>query len=252
MISGTASNVGESIGLPVKTGSIYPAPYDALVAGRSSLRLGDAGGLTQFGVNLVTLQPGALSGSLASADGEGDRAPGASIGPQSPAKQPVAKTRSLLRKKPVPRPTLASIPLSIPPESEGPLNLLAFIRWASVDHAAATAAIADAATRARWQWRAEEAAWAWAQLGRTAAWRLLPEAPAHYARAWTDLGMAAGAGELPRGAAAWSDETLAWMVRSAIRAATVVHALKRHNKKYGMLTMCVGMGQGAAGIFERV
>ena len=38
----------------------------------------------------------------------------------------------------------------------------------------------------------------------------------------------------------------------AIRAATVVHALKRHQKKYGMVTMCVGMGQGAAGIFERV
>ena len=38
----------------------------------------------------------------------------------------------------------------------------------------------------------------------------------------------------------------------AIRAATVVHALRRHNLKYGMLTMCVGMGQGAAGIFERV
>ena len=38
----------------------------------------------------------------------------------------------------------------------------------------------------------------------------------------------------------------------AIRAATVVHALKRHQKKYGMVTMCVGMGQGAAGIFESV
>ncbi len=38
----------------------------------------------------------------------------------------------------------------------------------------------------------------------------------------------------------------------AIRAATVVHALKRHNKRYGMVTMCVGMGQGAAGVFERV
>ena len=38
----------------------------------------------------------------------------------------------------------------------------------------------------------------------------------------------------------------------AIRSATVVHALQRHNKKYGMVTMCVGMGQGAAGIFERV
>ncbi|MDP3699433.1 MAG: acetyl-CoA C-acyltransferase [Hylemonella sp.] len=38
----------------------------------------------------------------------------------------------------------------------------------------------------------------------------------------------------------------------AIRSATVVHALRRHDKKYGMVTMCVGMGQGAAGIFERV
>ena len=38
----------------------------------------------------------------------------------------------------------------------------------------------------------------------------------------------------------------------AIRAATVVHALRRNQLKYGMVTMCVGMGQGAAGIFERV
>jgi acetyl-CoA acyltransferase len=38
----------------------------------------------------------------------------------------------------------------------------------------------------------------------------------------------------------------------AIRSATVVHALRRHELKYGMVTMCVGMGQGAAGIFERV
>jgi acetyl-CoA acyltransferase len=38
----------------------------------------------------------------------------------------------------------------------------------------------------------------------------------------------------------------------AIRAATVVHALRRHNLKHGMVTMCVGMGQGAAGIIERV
>lgn len=47
--------------VPVKTGSIYPPPYGAMMAGRSSLRLGQAAGLTQFGVNLVTLQPGALS-----------------------------------------------------------------------------------------------------------------------------------------------------------------------------------------------
>lgn len=47
--------------VPVKTGSIYPAPYAAMMAGRSSLRLGDAGGLTQFGVNLVMLDPGAVA-----------------------------------------------------------------------------------------------------------------------------------------------------------------------------------------------
>ena len=38
----------------------------------------------------------------------------------------------------------------------------------------------------------------------------------------------------------------------AIRAATVIHGLRRRNLKYGMVTMCVGTGMGAAGIFERV
>ena len=38
----------------------------------------------------------------------------------------------------------------------------------------------------------------------------------------------------------------------AIRAATVIHALRRKNLKYGMVTMCVGTGMGAAGIFERM
>lgn len=38
----------------------------------------------------------------------------------------------------------------------------------------------------------------------------------------------------------------------AIRAATTIHALRRKNLKYGMVTMCVGTGMGAAGIFERV
>lgn len=47
--------------VPEKTGSIYPAPYDAQMEGRTSLRLGQAGGLKQFGVNIVTLAPGAVS-----------------------------------------------------------------------------------------------------------------------------------------------------------------------------------------------
>ena len=38
----------------------------------------------------------------------------------------------------------------------------------------------------------------------------------------------------------------------AIRSATVIHAMRRHNLKYGMVTMCVGTGMGAAGIFERM
>jgi len=38
----------------------------------------------------------------------------------------------------------------------------------------------------------------------------------------------------------------------AIRAATVVHALRRRQLRYGMVTMCVGTGMGAAGIFERI
>jgi acetyl-CoA acyltransferase len=38
----------------------------------------------------------------------------------------------------------------------------------------------------------------------------------------------------------------------AIRAATAIHALHRNNLRYAMVSMCVGMGQGAAGIFERV
>ncbi|MEZ5455190.1 MAG: acetyl-CoA C-acyltransferase [Lysobacteraceae bacterium] len=36
----------------------------------------------------------------------------------------------------------------------------------------------------------------------------------------------------------------------AIRTATLVHGMKRRQQKYGMVTMCIGTGMGAAGIFE--
>lgn len=36
----------------------------------------------------------------------------------------------------------------------------------------------------------------------------------------------------------------------AIRVATLLHGLRRHHLKYGMVTMCVGTGMGAAGVFE--
>ncbi len=38
----------------------------------------------------------------------------------------------------------------------------------------------------------------------------------------------------------------------AIRAATLIHAMRRNQLRYGVVTMCVGTGMGAAGIFERV
>ena len=47
--------------LPVQAGSGYPAPYGAACAKRQRTRLGDAAGLTQFGVNLLRLPPGAWS-----------------------------------------------------------------------------------------------------------------------------------------------------------------------------------------------
>jgi len=47
--------------IPMQGGSDYPEQFNELVDGRSQQRLGEAGGLTQFGVNLVELQPGAGS-----------------------------------------------------------------------------------------------------------------------------------------------------------------------------------------------
>jgi uncharacterized cupin superfamily protein len=47
--------------IPERKGSGYPAPFDREPAKRVRQRLGDAGGLTQFGVNLLQLPPGAWS-----------------------------------------------------------------------------------------------------------------------------------------------------------------------------------------------
>ena len=48
-------------GIPEHQGSTYPKPFDREVGHRIRQRLGDAGGLTQFGVNLMQLPPGAWS-----------------------------------------------------------------------------------------------------------------------------------------------------------------------------------------------
>jgi len=38
----------------------------------------------------------------------------------------------------------------------------------------------------------------------------------------------------------------------AIRTATLLHGLQRNNQQYGMVTMCIGVGMGAAGVFENM
>lgn len=48
-------------GLPEINLTGYPPPFDAIVKGRYRKRLGDAGNLTQFGVNLTRLEPGSAS-----------------------------------------------------------------------------------------------------------------------------------------------------------------------------------------------
>lgn len=47
--------------VPMVAGSGYPAPFDRPCAGRKRQRIGDAAGLSDFGVNLLRLPPGAWS-----------------------------------------------------------------------------------------------------------------------------------------------------------------------------------------------
>jgi uncharacterized cupin superfamily protein len=47
--------------LPTITGTLYPTPFDEPCRARHRTRLADAAGLTQYGVNLVRLEPGAWS-----------------------------------------------------------------------------------------------------------------------------------------------------------------------------------------------
>ena len=75
--------------------------------------------------------------------------------------------------------------------------------------------VAAAQLRERWAPRLPKdlLAWAWAQVGRSAALKLAPEATAHYAAAWSEA-------ERSNVAPAWSDDTLAWNVRSALRGSS--------------------------------
>jgi soluble lytic murein transglycosylase len=87
------------------------------------------------------------------------------------------------------------------------LALLAVMRLAAADPAAAVEQLQQT-----WQRRLgpARAPLAWAVTARQAAFRLLPEAAAHYKTAWRLLPDGADAG--------WSDDVLAWQVRAALRS----------------------------------
>jgi soluble lytic murein transglycosylase len=175
------------------------------------------------------LMPAVAGAKLPSGDDAG-HAPGASIGPDTArhgkgkAAHAKAGKHAAASKKAKAKPTLAAMPVGLPPEVEGPLNLLAFVRWAGIDPAAAAQALEGGNPRERWHWRAEETAWAWSQVGRSAAGRLQPEAAGYFERALADRAVAASAGEwrgdASRLASAWSPDTLAWLVRAGVRSAT--------------------------------
>ncbi|MCK6424518.1 MAG: transglycosylase SLT domain-containing protein [Burkholderiaceae bacterium] len=90
------------------------------------------------------------------------------------------------------------------------LVLIALVRLAAGDPAAAAQALQT-------QWQAqlpgEAQAWAWAALAKQAAWKLLPEADA-----WFQQAAALSAPGQPGRAMTWSDDTLAWRARAALRA----------------------------------
>jgi soluble lytic murein transglycosylase len=175
------------------------------------------------------LQPRAATSLVAAGGGAGS--PGATIGPRKAAadakgtkagsKAQSSKAKNA-KKKPA-KPTLAPLPLAFPPETEGPLNLLAFVRWAAMDPDAAAEALGQPGARERWHLKPEDMAWAWAVIGRWSAGRLQAEAPAHFERALAEAALAAGTrhrGDAVRGAAAWSPDVLAWMARAGLRSAS--------------------------------
>ena len=161
------------------------------------------------------LFPQPASGGAARGGVSAQREAGAHLGSRAKGKvrRPSGRNKIV---RPSDLPQVAPAVAGLPKEIQGPLNLLALVRWAAMDAPAVAAALDDPDARERWHLTAEEAAWAWAQVGRQSAWRLQPEAPALYERA-----MAVGGGLSPADVArTWSSDTLAWMARAALRAAT--------------------------------
>jgi soluble lytic murein transglycosylase len=101
--------------------------------------------------------------------------------------------------------TLARPPAGRPADA---LDALAVARMAAADPALAARRLdAGLGQRLAPEW----AAWAWSQVGRQSAMRLQPEAAAHFRRAEAYALRAGVTGN-------WTDETLEWQVRAALRA----------------------------------
>lgn len=61
----------DTASVPARPGSGYPPPFDAPCATRTRQRLGNAGGLRDFGVNRMTLPPGGWSSVWTGGQAEG-------------------------------------------------------------------------------------------------------------------------------------------------------------------------------------
>jgi soluble lytic murein transglycosylase len=189
------------------------------------------------------LHPDTGRASLGAASG-GSRAsghsPGAVIGP-APARSKTgknqrkdrlsAKDKARARSDANLAASLGPWPTGLTPQMQSALNLLAFIRWTGQDPTAAATALDQPGARERWGWAGEETAWALAQVGRSLAWRLQPQAPLYFERAVAEQALALGASERrthgangSRLSASWSADALAWMARSGLRAAVAAPA----------------------------
>jgi soluble lytic murein transglycosylase len=181
------------------------------------------------------LMPAPTRATLAGAAADG-HSPGAVIGP-APAKgaakakgkaKPGAKARrdaARVAASPANLPSaLGAWPGGLAPGMQAELNLLAFVRWTTVDASAAAAALDADGARARWGWSGEQTAWALAQVARVLGLKLQPQAPVYAERALAERALAltaAGArAGVTRQTVAWTADTMAWMTRSALRAAT--------------------------------
>jgi len=188
-------------------------------------------------------------GSLAGTGAAGGQSPGAVIGP-TPAPDRHAKGKARTASKADAKrakkgkhdkrspgaqasaagqapSALGAWPSGLTPAIQAELNLLAYIRWTAVDVTAAAAALDAPEMRERWGWSGEQMAWALAQTARVMAFKLAPQGALYAERAIAEQSMALASGHTQpaqRARLSWSPDTLAWLVRAGLRAATAAPA----------------------------